>query len=316
MKILIVLRLAEHLARPYYDAIAPAFPDQTIDMVDHIAKAAPYLGAADVLASFGGYLSDEALAQATNLKWIHLFSTGVDGVMLRRTLRPDVLVTNTPGIHASSVSEAAFLAMLALARRFRHAVGEMERHVWGRWSSSLLEGKTVGILGMGLIAEGLAPRCKAFGMRVVGITGTPREVPGFDEVRRRDPLPAALGDLDHLVVLTPYSKATHGIIDAAALAAMKPGAFLVNLARGRIVDEPALIRALNSGHLGGAALDVAATEPLPPEDPLWRARNILITPHVAAMYDEYPARAAAVFNENLRRFLAGDIASMLNRVAR
>ena len=121
--------------------------------------------------------------------------------------------------------------------------------------------------------------------------------------------------LDYLIALTPYSKATYEIMKAA-FAAMKPRSYFINLARGKIVDERALIATLDSGQLAGAATDVAATEPLPPDDPPWNARKLIITPHLAAMYDEYAERALQVLNQNLRRFMAGDVAGMINRVSR
>jgi phosphoglycerate dehydrogenase-like enzyme len=153
-------------------------------------------------------------------------------------------------------------------------------------------------------------------MRVVGITAAPRSVPGFDEIHDRTTLCDVVPSLDYLVVLTPYTTATHALIDNAVFAAMKPKSYFINLARGKIVDERALIAALDSGRLAGAATDVASTEPLPADDPLWNARNLIIMPHLAAMYDEYAERALIVFNENLRRFIAGDIAGMINRVSR
>jgi phosphoglycerate dehydrogenase-like enzyme len=153
-------------------------------------------------------------------------------------------------------------------------------------------------------------------MTVVGISSAPRALPGFDRMEGRERLREAVGGLDFLVLLTPYSPRTQGIIDAAVLAAMKPTAFLVNLARGGVVDEPALIEALERGTIAGASLDVFVSEPLPPAHPFWGMENVLITPHLGGFCDVYAERALPVIKENVRRFLAGDTAHMLNRVQR
>ena len=147
---------------------------------------------------------------------------------------------------------------------------------WERWPAALLAGKTVGILGVGLIAEYLAPICKSFHMTVVGISGSPREANGFDRVVHRDALEKLAPELDFLVALTPLTAETRGIVGAKVLAAMKPTAYLVNVARGGVVDEPALIAALESGQIAGAALDVFAQEPLPANSPLWKTKNVTI----------------------------------------
>jgi D-2-hydroxyacid dehydrogenase (NADP+) len=308
--------MPEELRMPYYRGIREVFPDIALNIVGHSNEAAPFIAQADVLVTFGTPVSDEILAEAKRLKWVQLLSTGVDGIVSRPSLGKDVIVTNIPGIHATSVSEAAIMFMLALSRDLPRAVHDKDRHMWDRWSSPILEGKTVGILGVGLIAEGLAPRCKALGMRVVGITAAPRSVAGFDAMHDRNALLKVLPSLDYLVLLTPYTTATHALINDAVFAAMKPKSYFINLARGKVVNERALIAALDSGRLAGAATDVVSTEPLPPEDPLWDARNLIIMPHLAAMYDEYAERALLVVNANLRRFIAGDAASMVNRVSR
>ena len=316
LNILIILRMPEDLRMPYYHGLGATFPDANVNIVDHVEKSGPYIEAADVILTFGSHMDDESLGKAANLKWIQMLSTGVDAIVNRPTLRPEVIVTNIPGIHAASVSEAGIMFILALSRDLPRAVHNKDKQFWDRWSAPILEGKTVGIVGMGLIAEGLAPRCKAMGMHVVGLSSSPRAVAGFDEIRPMGELMQAIATFDYLVVLTPYTKATHDLIGEAQLAAMKPKSYLINLARGKIVNEKALIAALDRGEIAGAAIDVAANEPMPPEDPLWNARNLIITPHIAAMYDEYADRALEIVTENLRRFIAGDSDSLLNRVRR
>jgi phosphoglycerate dehydrogenase-like enzyme len=220
------------------------------------------------------------------------------------------------GLHGDSVPEAAIMLMLALARDLPRAMRNRNARKWERYPSQLLKGKTVGIFGVGAIAKSLAPKCKSFGMKVIGITSAVRGVEGFDRMVRRDDLESAVGELDFLVLLTPYTPETHGIVGEKVLAAMKPGAFLVNLARGGIVEEDALARALREKRLAGAALDVFATEPLPQDHPLWSMDNVIVTPHLGGFHDQYAEQALPTVIENFRKFLSGDTAGMTNVVKR
>jgi phosphoglycerate dehydrogenase-like enzyme len=214
------------------------------------------------------------------------------------------------------MSEAAIMAMLAMGRDFPRTVRNQDRHLWERWPASLLDGKKLGILGIGVIAETLAPKCKALGMTVVGISSAERTVAGFDRVYGRDELLAAVRDLDYLVALTPYSPATRHIVNAAIFSAMKPTSYFINLARGGVVDEQALIKALENDQIAGAALDVFNDEPLPEDHPLWSMKNVIVTAHLGGFYDGYADRALPVVEENIRRFLAGDLTNMINVVRR
>ena len=183
-----------------------------------------------------------------------------------------------------------------------------------RWPSALLAGKTVGILGVGLIAEYLAPICKTFHMTVIGISGSPRETKGFDRVVHRDDLVKIAPELDFLVVLTPLTPETRGIIGEKLLSAMKPTSYLVNVARGGVVDEPALIAALEARKIAGAGLDVFSQEPLPPDNPLWKTKNVTIFSHLGGYSQGYEDRAMPTIAGNMAKFLAGDHKSMINIV--
>src|SRR5262245_46536947 len=313
-RLLILLTLPKDVRDFYASRLARRFPQLQIDVVDHFSKAAPLMPSADVLLTFGPMLRDEALHNAEKLKWIQALGTGVDGVIDQPSLRPDVVITNIRGIHGEPVSEAAIMGMLALSRRLPDSVRYQDQHSWTRWPPQLIDGKTVGIYGVGLIAEALAPRCSALGMTVIGFTSTKRELPGFDDMYLRSELLAVAGELDYLVLLVPYSEETHHCIDARVFAAMKPSSYLINLARGGIVDEDALIAALNSGQIAGAALDVFQEEPLPPEHPLWTMKNVIITPHLGGFCDVYAERALPTIEHNMSCFLRGDIDSMVNMV--
>jgi D-2-hydroxyacid dehydrogenase (NADP+) len=214
------------------------------------------------------------------------------------------------------VSEAALMMMLGLARDFAVSLRNQDRQVWTRWPVKLLDGKTVGIFGVGLIAEVLAPKCKALGMTVVGFTSARRVVPGFDRMHERGELLAQAGSLDHLVLLAPYSDDIRNLVDGRVFAAMKPSSYLINLARGGIVDEDALVCALERGEIAGAALDVFQEEPLPAGHPLWSTKNVIITPHLGGFCDVYAERALPTVEHNMACFLRGDFDQMINVVRR
>ena len=159
----------------------------------------------------------------------------------------------------------------------------------------------------------MAPRFKAFGMKVVGITRTKRDVPGFDAVYGRAEMTEAVRDLDYFVLLLPLEADSRNIVDDKVLAAMKPTAFLINLARGGVLDEAALLRALENRQIAGAALDALATEPLPADSPLWTMPNVFITPHIGGYSDTYVVDAARQFERSLAAFQGGQFDEMVNR---
>jgi D-2-hydroxyacid dehydrogenase (NADP+) len=313
-RLLILLTFPTQVRDQYRVRLAEKFPQLQIDVVDHYSKAEPFIRSADALLTFGPMLKDEVFRAAERLKWVQALGTGVDGIVDQPSLRDGIVVTNIRGIHGAPVSEAAVMMMLALARGFAESVRNQDRHVWTRWPAQLLDGKTVGIFGVGLIAEALAPKCKALGMTVMGFTSANRALPGFDSMHGRDELIALAPRLDFLVLLAPYSQEIRHLIDARMFAAMKPTSYLVNLARGGIVDEDALVAALDRGAIAGAALDVFREEPLPAEHPLWTRRNVLVTPHLGGFFDAYPERALPTIEHNMACFLRGDFDGMINVV--
>ena len=315
-KALFLLTFPDEVARQYPERIRDAFPELEVVLVDHHSKVGPYISEANILLTCGGMMTDDVLAQASNLDWIQALGTGVDGIIDRPSLRDEVLVTNMRGIHGPPVSEAAVLAMLALSRDLPRAIRNQTQGIWDRFMPSLLKGKTVGIFGMGLIAEELAPKCKAFGMHVTGITSTVRHVQGFDEIRHRDDILDVIGDLDFLVLLVPLSADTEGIVDADLLSKMKSSAYLVNVSRGGVVDEVALLATLQAGGIAGAALDVFSEEPLAADSPFWSMENVLITPKQGGYCDVYADQALPIVEQNIRRYLDGATSTMLNVVTR
>lgn len=277
-----------------------------------LAAAGPHVADVEVVLSFT--FSESLLRAAPKLRWIQGFGAGVESLMPLTALRESLIVTNARGVHVAAVPEAALAMMLALSRQLPRNVRNQELRRWQPFGSNLLSGKKLGILGVGAIGEALAQRCRALGMHTIGISAGRRAAPGFDELRSRATLTESVSDLDYLVLLLPLDDSTRGIIDARVLSHMKAGAYLINVGRGQLVDEPALLAALRSGQIAAAALDTVAREPLEPDDPLWSEPNVLITPHNAGRYDEYGAQVLRIFEYNLERYLQGDIAGMRNRL--
>jgi D-2-hydroxyacid dehydrogenase (NADP+) len=313
-RLLILLTLPPDVTEQYRARLSRTFPEIAIDVVATADKAPAALADADMLITFGQMMKNLKLdlATARKLKWVQALGTGLDGITDQPALSASVTVTSLHGVHGAPVSEAALASMLALSRDLPGFVRAQDEHQWKRWPARLLQGKTVGILGIGVIAEALAPKCKALGMNVVGITSSPRQVAGFDRVHPVSELLRVLAEVDHLVLLTPYSPATHQMVDAKVFAAMKPTAYLINLARGGVVDEDALVEALRSKKIAGAALDVFNQEPLPPDNPLWTFPNVIITTHQGGFCDTYPDLAMPILEHNVRCFLKGDLKSMMN----
>jgi phosphoglycerate dehydrogenase-like enzyme len=312
--ILILTEVQEAMRARYKAMLLERFPQLTINVVGHHNDVGPYIADTDILLCFSPPMADHVVRDAPRLKWIQALGTGVDNIIDLPSLGKEVLVTNVRGIHGAPVSEATIAYMLSLARDLPRASVAHDKGQWERWPAALLAGKTVGILGVGLIAEYLAPICKALHMTVIGISGSPREAKGFDHMAHRDDFVKVVPELDFLVALAPLTVETRGIVGAKIFAAMKPTAYLVNVARGGVVDEPALIAALESGEIAGAALDVFAQEPLPASSPLWRTKNVTIFSHLGGYSQGYEDRAMPTIAGNMAKFLSGDLKSMINIV--
>jgi D-2-hydroxyacid dehydrogenase (NADP+) len=314
VNVLILLAFPEAIRNQYSERLQAAFPELSFNLVEHHSKVDPYIADADILVTFGAHMADHVLEKGVRLRWIQALGTGVDGIADRPALRDGVIITNLHGLHGPAVSEAVVASMLALARDMRRSLANQVQGRWERFPVTLLKDKTVCIFGIGAIAEELAPKCNALGMRVVGISSVDRPVANFARVWGREQLEEAVRDVDFLVLLTPYTAATHGIVNAGILAAMKPTSFLINVARGGIVDEPSLVEALEQHRIAGAALDVFSEEPLPDDHPFWTLDNVLLTPHTAGFHVGYADDALPIVEENIRRFLAGNVDSLINIV--
>ena len=271
------------------------------------------LGRADVLFDFD-YTNDAELPElCPRVRWIQATSAGIGPFVKRRGYdkrMPRTVFTTASGVHARPLAEFCALAMLAFSRGLFTMLEAQRRQHWERFAGTDLLGKAVVIYGHGSIGEEVARASRALGMRTIGVKrsvqGQDPEALQVDELHPASGLRALLPRADFLVLAAPHTPETEGAIGRTELALLPAGAVLVNVGRGALVDEEALVEALRSGHLGGAALDVFREEPLPKGSPLWTMPNVLVSPHSASTSDRENARLTDLFCRNLRRFLAGE----------
>jgi len=260
-----------------------------------------------------------------HLRWVQLTSAGANSLFEHPLFGQPVMFTTASGVHAVNIGEYVLTVTLAWFHRLAPLLEWQRRGEWPAEAHALfmpeeLRGKTIGIVGYGSIGREVARLAQSFGMRVLAMQrGTDHRDHGFvfpgvgdpegtipDRYYPPDQLHAMLSVCDVVVIAVPLTPQTHGMFDAAAFQAMKPTAFLVNIARGDVCDEPALIRALEEQQIGGAALDVFHQEPLPAGHPLWRLPNVFISPHITGLTPQYNERLAMIFVANMRRYLAGE----------
>jgi D-2-hydroxyacid dehydrogenase (NADP+) len=270
---------------------------------------------ADVIFGFWGAQLHELFTGAgdirevaPNLKWIQLTSAGADRLLQSGIVGTSVIVTTASGLHATPIGEYVLTVMLMFAKGAPRFLRAQLRREWARFMPSELYGKTVGIIGLGNIGGEVARLSKAFGCRVLAIRRSAVQRASdehADEVLPPSGLPYLLRESDYVVLATPLTAETRGMIAGPQLRMMKPTAVLVNIARGPVVVEADLVRALSEGWIAGAALDVFEREPLPPDSPLWDLENVILTPHISGGTEIYNQRAVAIFTDNIRRFLTG-----------
>ena len=260
-------------------------------------------------------LSDDELARAPRLRWLSSVAAGLDEIITPALLGRGVAITNASGVHGPNIAEHVMAMMLMFTRGMPRLFRAQLARRWERDLKSRsdgpgeLTGKTLLIVGLGRIGEAIALRARPFGVRIVGLKRDPsnRHDDGVnvDELLGLDALDDALPRADHVCVTVPLTRETHHLMDARRIARLRAGAYLYNISRGAVIDEPALVDALRAGKLAGAGLDVFEEEPLPATSPLWEMETVILTPHVSGVTPLYYQRTAALFAENLDRFLSG-----------
>ena len=299
--------------------VAPADPDPPgLERLRHMAEVgvvrsgeelAATLDRVDVLAvyDFRTTLVADLGERAGELAWIHAASAGVDAVLTPAVVGGDTVVTNAQGVFDEPIAEWVLAVLLLFAKDLRRTLDLQARRTWRHRETDRLAGRQVLVVGAGSIGGAIARLLRAAGMGVRGVARTARpDDPDFDAVVATADLHAELARADDVVIAAPLTPATHHLLDAAAFEAMKPGARLVNIGRGPVVDESALLERLRDGRVGAAALDVFDTEPLAADHPFWTMDQVLVSPHMSGDVEGWVAALGAQFTDNVERWIAGE----------
>ncbi|OYD07041.1 D-2-hydroxyacid dehydrogenase [Paludifilum halophilum] len=290
-------------------------PGARFSFFDRMEEALSEASSAEVLITYGEDLNEERLRRFSRLRWIQVISAGVERLPFAGLQERGIRVTNAKGIHETPMAEYALAVMLQVTRRV-HELYVQQMHK--NWSRDIrvgeLAGKTVGIVGAGAVGRGIAERLRPFRVRILGLNSRGTPVSPFDEIFSGEALPHLLSRSDFVIVTVPLTPQTRGMIGETELERMKPGAWLINMARGAVVDESALEAALREKKIGGAVLDVFNREPLPPDHPFWTSDQVILTPHLSGRSPLYMTRAMDLFHRNLDVYLTGR-GNMINPVS-
>jgi len=260
----------------------------------------------DAEVLLAGRFNSEMFAAAKKLRWVQAVAAGVDRFLFDDFASSNVILTNARGVHPAQVSDHALALVLAFSRKLNKFMKSQLEQKWARLECEELQGRVIGIVGLGAIGREIARKAKCFGMKVVALDKNVSVQPSsVDELLKPPALLTLLKQSDFVVLSVPLTRETEGLIGERELTAMKRDAILINVSRGRIAREEALVRALREGKIGGAGLDVFEEEPLPSTSELWGMENVIVTPHVAGSTPHYWARVCDIFCENLKRYASG-----------
>jgi len=311
------------MPRHFVDQLRRDFPHHTFLEAwdrDTLRRLLP-----DADAAFTPFVDRDLFSSLTRLQWVQSPAVGVGNLMFPDLLASPVVITSARGIRARAIAEHVLGVTIALARRLPHAIRAQAAHRWaqdeleGRCAGiRTLEGTRMGIVGLGAIGVEVAKIAAPFGMKISAIRRRAgRPIPeGVEDVWGPDRLLELLAKSDVVLLAVPHTPETKRLIGGREVDAMKRGAFLINVARGKLIDDEAVIAALKDGRLGGVALDVFTTEPLEPESPYWDLPNVIVTPHTSGAIDDYWTPLVALFAENLRRFESGrDLVNVVDKIA-
>ena len=298
-----IIAASQRIEDQYIDAVKAVDPRVRIVRVSNNDEWAQEVPNAEIL--LGLRPRRDEISRAAQLRWVHTMGAGVDR-LVRDFADSEIVVTNSH-VHAEAISEHVFALLLAHARQMREIFDYQAKREWGKRQigGDIISGRTMGILGLGNIGQAVAARAHAFGMKVWGVRRRARPTPEVDRVVGKDALDEVLKVADVLVVALPLTPETNHLLDGEKLALLPKGAFVINIGRGALIDEPALIRALTEGRLSGAGLDVFSEEPLPRVSPLWTTPNVIVSPHVSGNFPHYMERVIAIFIANLHKYLTG-----------
>lgn len=253
-----------------------------------------------------GRVVDELVSRMPRLRWLHTPSAGVDHLLKPALVRHPLVLTNSAGVHAIPIAEHVLTMVLTVAKHVPEYLANQRQRAWQRPLTVELYGATLGIVGTGHIGQEVARRAQGLGMRVIGTRRQAGPTPFIDTIYPHEQLLEMLSLAAYVVITCPLTPETTGLIGTAELQAMTRTAWLINVARGHIVQEAALLQALREGTIAGACLDVFAEEPLPPESPFWELPNVIVTPHNSWSSPQTRGRAIELYLENLRRFVQGE----------
>ena len=299
-----VLHDPDLLPRPRYvsdhtGAPTARTPDQEERFLDMLRRA-------EVMFDFDRAHLRDLHAVAPRLRWLQATSAGIGQMVQRVGLdRSGIILTTASGVHARPLADFCLMAMLMFAKDYVRMEREKRAKGWERYCGEELTGKTLAIVGLGRVGQEVARHGKRMDMRVIGTRRSDAPVPDVDRLFRPAELHGMLREADFLVLAAPHTPETAGVIGEAELAVMKPTAVFINIGRGALVDEDALVRALQEKRLAGAALDVFRAEPPPQDSPLWEMPNVIVSPHSASTVTQENTRITELFCDNLRRYLAG-----------
>jgi D-2-hydroxyacid dehydrogenase (NADP+) len=311
-KILVV----DQNATIYRDRLQADFPALKIVAARDGKELPQDLSDVEVLIGFGMALPQDFYRRATGLKWVQCLATGVDHLLRQPDLNRTTILTSGRGIHGAPMRETVLYLMQGISRNVTRLVEDNKAHVWDRRFYNLLYDRTALVVGIGVVGIAIGQLLKAFGMHVVGLTRTPRDVEGFDEMLPMAQLHAAAARADYVINILPATAENAQIFNGEFFAAMKPSAYYINGGRGQTTDEAALAEALKERRIAGAGLDVFQTEPLPPSSPLWELPNVFITPHLGGYTADYEDLIMPLIVGNLRLYMAGRQSEMQNIVKR
>lgn len=280
---------------------------------ENIEDAKQELKTAEILITYGEDLNTDIINSCEKLRWIQIISAGIDKIPFKAIEEKKIIVTNAKGIHRIPMSEYTISAILQLARKSHEIYKNQLDKKWDRSIRTFeISNQILGIIGLGAIGQGIAEKAKAFNMRVIGVNTDGRAVENVDRVYPLEELNVLLSESDFIVVVIPLTKDTYHLIGADELKYIKETAYLINIARGEIIDESALIESLRNKNFAGAVLDVFTEEPLPVEHPLWSLDNCIITPHLSGRSPKYIKRALEIFKYNMNFYLMQDALNMKN----